>query len=801
MKTVTESLQFIPRIQERTRKETIRELVGKSLLAALLFLGISGNINSIFFPKMYYVILILLGLTGCVAFTIILDQKKRWLPGILITGSWIIIYSVVLQSDIFNGLRLCGNHVGEVLGQRFGRIYPVYFVTAKVQDYPLAVTLFLVPLCVLLSMICGYFAKTKDSVLSLTLVGTLLFGNGFLKIEISPLWGGLLIIAQMIMFIQCIGARKNFYQSGSKSFLKGTVFASLLVLIIMAIMFQGIPDYKQGPFIHARNNFIRFSDRIRYGGDASGGLPDGDFNDLHGYEPSSKTVLEVTMEKPESLWLRGYVGSIYNKNGWEKVKPQELYRWSDLFYWLHKDNFFGQKQLVDAALVSGKEMVNHSSGMKIRNIGASSRNIYAPYEFYYAKDDLLSLDLIGDETLNNSSFRGRREYEYVVFPNIVKRYPDIVNGLFSKTQSTPSMESFLHIESNYSEFVYKEYTQIPKETKVWMEKYLTDLDRQKENVNFTSAKQAIITYLTEKTSYTSKPAAMTGSDFAYDFLFTERSGYSVHYATAATLMFRYLGIPARYVEGYLITPKDVKDAKENVILKLDGTHSHAWTEVYLDGAGWIPVEVTPPYFGIMEEADSYEGVQGGTYDDNQGEVKDKEPNKAQDDLLDLDETEGIKNKRFPLWIIILIALFSGGLSGFVFFKVKKKRKWMQERLNACTDKQNSVAIKAMFVCSMESLFLLGIENDGVWLLHSIKDKIHHLFPAIEEDYDDIFQIFERAAYSKNDLSETEKEKMFFFLQQILAIMEKQTNIICRIKCGKYVRLIKRLIKSQIKSQI
>ena len=203
----------------------------------------------------------------------------------------------------------------------------------------------------------------------------------------------------------------------------------------------------------------------------------------------------------------------------------------------------------------------------------------------------------------------------------------------------------------------------------------------------------------------------------------------------------------------------------------------------------------------MEEADSYEGVQGGTYDDNQGEVKDKEPNKAQDDLLDLDETEGIKNKRFPLWIIILIALFSGGLSGFVFFKVKKKRKWMQERLNACTDKQNSVAIKAMFVCSMESLFLLGIENDGVWLLHSIKDKIHHLFPAIEEDYDDIFQIFERAAYSKNDLSETEKEKMFFFLQQILAIMEKQTNIICRIKCGKYVRLIKRLIKSQIKSQI
>ena len=49
-----------------------------------------------------------------------------------------------------------------------------------------------------------------------------------------------------------------------------------------------------------------------------------------------------------------------------------------------------------------------------------------------------------------------------------------------------------------------------------------------------------------------------------EFLVSKK-GYDVQFATAATLMFRYYGIPARYVEGYLITPKDAKQM-----------HTHGW---------------------------------------------------------------------------------------------------------------------------------------------------------------------------------------------------------------------------------
>ena len=43
------------------------------------------------------------------------------------------------------------------------------------------------------------------------------------------------------------------------------------------------------------------------------------------------------------------------------------------------------------------------------------------------------------------------------------------------------------------------------------------------------------------------------------FLTKNRRGYCAHFASAATLAFRYIGIPARYVEGYAVDPQDVSE--------------------------------------------------------------------------------------------------------------------------------------------------------------------------------------------------------------------------------------------------
>ena len=61
----------------------------------------------------------------------------------------------------------------------------------------------------------------------------------------------------------------------------------------------------------------------------------------------------------------------------------------------------------------------------------------------------------------------------------------------------------------------------------------------------------------------------------------------MHYASAATLLLRAMGVPARYVSGFTVesTPDRTVDVPDRA--------AHAWVEVWVDGFGWYPVEVTP----------------------------------------------------------------------------------------------------------------------------------------------------------------------------------------------------------------
>ena len=84
------------------------------------------------------------------------------------------------------------------------------------------------------------------------------------------------------------------------------------------------------------------------------------------------------------------------------------------------------------------------------------------------------------------------------------------------------------------------------------------------------------------------PATPEGEDFAEYFLTTGR-GYCMHFATAATLLLREMGVPARYVTGY------VADVRRGETVEVPDYAAHAWVEIYLSGYGWYPVEVTPGY--------------------------------------------------------------------------------------------------------------------------------------------------------------------------------------------------------------
>ena len=106
-------------------------------------------------------------------------------------------------------------------------------------------------------------------------------------------------------------------------------------------------------------------------------------------------------------------------------------------------------------------------------------------------------------------------------------------------------------------------------------------------------------------------------DFVKYFLETQKRGYCSHYASAAAMILRYLGIPSRYVEGYCIPASLLQETgkrkdedgsswykaensynPENYVYSLEVSdyYAHAWVEVYIEGKGFVPYEVTPPNF-------------------------------------------------------------------------------------------------------------------------------------------------------------------------------------------------------------
>ncbi len=101
-------------------------------------------------------------------------------------------------------------------------------------------------------------------------------------------------------------------------------------------------------------------------------------------------------------------------------------------------------------------------------------------------------------------------------------------------------------------------------------------------------------YLKNRAEYSLSPGKTPKNyDFIEYFLNVNRKGYCVHFATAATVLFRALGVPARYVTGYIAKAENY-DISQGYITVTD-KEAHAWTEVYCDGFGWIPVDVTPGY--------------------------------------------------------------------------------------------------------------------------------------------------------------------------------------------------------------
>jgi hypothetical protein len=100
---------------------------------------------------------------------------------------------------------------------------------------------------------------------------------------------------------------------------------------------------------------------------------------------------------------------------------------------------------------------------------------------------------------------------------------------------------------------------------------------------------AIRDYLIAHYSYTLDLSGSHGIDPLANFLFVRRAGHCEYFASAMTVMLRSIGIPARYVTGFL--PGEYNDLGRDYIIRQSDAHS--WVEVYFPTYGWLTFDPTP----------------------------------------------------------------------------------------------------------------------------------------------------------------------------------------------------------------
>ena len=139
-------------------------------------------------------------------------------------------------------------------------------------------------------------------------------------------------------------------------------------------------------------------------------------------------------------------------------------------------------------------------------------------------------------------------------------------------------------ESQYRRFVYEQYLQIPQSTRTALEAWAKEQGLSADSPTLVAdIQQAVKNAALYNANGEQYPQ---GVDVAVYFLTVAKEGVCQHFATAGTLLYRMFGIPARYTVGF------VDELRNGEITELSSADAHAWVEIYVDGLGWVPIEVT-----------------------------------------------------------------------------------------------------------------------------------------------------------------------------------------------------------------
>ena len=273
-------------------------------------------------------------------------------------------------------------------------------------------------------------------------------------------------------------------------------------------------------------------------------------------------------------------------------------------------------------------------------------------------------------------------------------------------------------------------------------------------------------------------------DFLRYTLEQTKNGYDVHYATAATLMLRYLGVPARYVEGYYVSADDASKVKAGQTVKIKKKQAHAWAEYYLDGVGWIPFEVTPGYTDEKEEQ-QLEKIMSGT--NGKGGAAGKLYQKS-GQTYEPQKQDGQKEKSsndkpafrgqagtYLLWLILVI--FAVIVLVVLFVIIWKRRKKLVSFEKAVRQMEPAAAVAELYGYSQKLMEVCGVEMPVAesFALAGQSDMAEADKTCAQTVSDRMHSLNQKARFSGHAMSEEERKEMLAYTKQVIYSCKKRKS--------------------------
>ncbi len=550
------------------------------LLLAGLVLVLTENCPSVTAP--WWGLLSAGFLTGVLLLALYNTSFGKWVfpAGLAI----VLLFGLVLNKQVLAGLGCIADDLMQLYTERTGRLTLDYAVSDGAQ-----VLWGLAPLLLICTLLLSYSVWTGRYIGALLVLLPILAGVLFGLIPAGA-GVGLLALGAVLLLMQRTGP----VQSGAPTHLAVAAGGIALCLLLGALFGNSLNTNTAERIRHSVH-------ALRYH-DAEPSMPEGQLKNLRRWQKSDAPALEITMEEPEKVYLRGMIYETYTGTAWEELDPKDLSEQEALFYWLHEGGFFGQSQIGAASRYTSEQA---PAAMTVKTLNACREHGYYPY----AVTDSAAFD---PERIGDTELAAADTLHYL--PGSVPEWYGVQQAL-SGAQSRENIAAYLALEQAYAGYVNSADLQMTQDSWEVIDRQLETRD---EGRSLSEIRQIIRDYLERTVTYDESVRTLNGNgDFLQYVLEQSGSGYSVHYATAAALMLRYFGVPARYVEGYFLSAEEAEAYRAGETIVLTEKNAHAWAEYYLNGVGFVPFEVTPGYIddeelelgGAADQEQFYQGNQ------------------------------------------------------------------------------------------------------------------------------------------------------------------------------------------------